>query len=68
MRVAEGHLHNGGEKMVLYLNDQEICTSLPTYDKNNGIVKMSTCDSPIKIKKGDTISMKSVYDVVKHPM
>jgi len=29
---------------------------------------MSTCDKPIKIKKGDTISMKSIYDVVKHPM
>jgi hypothetical protein len=64
----EGHLHTGGVRMVLSLNGQEICTSNATYG-NNGIISGTTpCGGEIKVKKGDFMSMKSVYDIVKHPM
>jgi hypothetical protein len=63
-----GHLHSGGDKMVMYLNDKEICTSAPTYDDKEVITSMASCDKPIKVQKGDSISIKSVYDITKHPM
>jgi stress up-regulated protein Nod 19 len=64
----KGHLHNGGISMTMLLNGKEICTSNAEYDKENGISGMSPCDQPIKVKKGDLISMKSIYDITKHPM
>ena len=54
--------------MTMTLNGKEICTSNAEYNKENGISGMSPCDQPIKVKKGDLISMKSVYDITKHPM
>src|ERR1700722_13913971 len=62
-----GHLHNGGEQMVMYLNNKEICMSKPTYEKET-ITGMNDCTQPIKVKKGDELTMKSVYDITKHPM
>jgi hypothetical protein len=62
-----GHLHNGGDRMVMYLNDKEICVSKPTYEGET-IAGMNDCTKPIKVKKGDAITMKSVYDIKKHPM
>jgi hypothetical protein len=62
-----GHLHNGGERMVMYLNDKEICVSKPTYEGET-IAGMNDCTKPIKVKKGDALTMKSVYDITKHPM
>jgi hypothetical protein len=67
MSKTEGHLHTGGVKMVLNLNGEEICTSNATYDKAI-ISGMSICDRRVKVKRGDFLSMKSVYDVAKHPM
>jgi hypothetical protein len=54
--------------MVTYLNGKEICTSNAEYDEKNGIAGMTACDHPVEVKKGDLISMKSTYDIVKHPM
>ena len=53
--------------MVMYLNDKEICVSKPTYEGET-IAGMNDCTRPIKVKKGDAITMKSVYDITKHPM
>jgi hypothetical protein len=53
--------------MVMYLNDKEICLSTPTY-KGETITGMNDCEKPIKVKKGDVLTMKSVYDITKHPM
>jgi len=64
---AKGHLHNGGDSMMLYVNDKLVCTSVPEY-KDDVIVSMTTCEKPIPLKKGDYVSMASVYDVVKHPL
>jgi len=49
--ALKGHLHNGGERMVLYLNDEEICTSLPTYDSHNGIVKCQPATNPSRLRR-----------------
>jgi hypothetical protein len=54
--------------MVLKLNGEEICTSKASYDEKNGINGMSSCDKPIRVKKGDLLAMESLYDIVKHPM
>lgn len=60
-------MHTGGDKMVLYLNGEEICTSNAKYEK--GLIQATTpCDRQIKVKRGDFMSMKSVYDVKKYPM
>jgi hypothetical protein len=53
--------------MVMYLNDKEICASKPTYEAEL-ITDMEVCDKPIKVKKGDAITLKSIYDITKHPM
>jgi hypothetical protein len=54
--------------VITYLNGEEICTSSAEYDQSNGISGMTACDHPIKVKKGDIVKLKSVYDIVKHPM
>jgi hypothetical protein len=65
---ARGHLHAGGVKMVLYVNDKTICESLPTYDSQGVITDMSLCPQTIHLKKGDRISIASKYDTAKHPL
>jgi Stress up-regulated Nod 19 len=64
--AAKGHLHIGGSKMKLSLNDQEICVSKATYDDAGNIVSMSDCTLGLPIKRGDYLSMESVYDLKKH--
>lgn len=102
---AKGHLHDGGDYIVLKLNDKVICNSKAIYSKDNRgpgntgmsghghgtpnakparrsadpqappavdgnwevITEMTQCTAPIKVKKGDKISMTSFYDGVKHP-
>jgi hypothetical protein len=54
--------------MVLSLNGEEICTSNAAYNDGKTISSMSPCDNSVKVKRGDFLSMKSVYDVAKHPM
>jgi len=55
--------------MVLSLNNQTICTSDATYDDKTGVISsMGTCAPMLPVKRGDYISMASVYDLKKHPM
>jgi hypothetical protein len=61
-------MHNGGERMVMYLNDEMICNSEAKYDAKNTLQAMDTCDKIIKVKKGDELVIKSIYDITKHPM
>ncbi|KAF2674468.1 hypothetical protein BT63DRAFT_474211 [Microthyrium microscopicum] len=68
---AKGHMHIGGERMILLINDKEVCVSAPIYTKANGfesIAGMPSCPEAIPVKKGDTLTMKSVYDLAKHPL
>ena len=54
--------------MILYLNGKEICTSKAVYDEKDVIQAMTSCDETLPVKKGDIITMKSIYDIVRHPM
>jgi len=65
---ARGHLHAGGDKMILRVNGKDTCVSSPTYDGNGVITHMSLCPDPIKVKKGDYIVVESVYDLSKHKL
>ena len=77
MHGVGGHLHDGGDSIVLYLNNKPICTSKATYggvatavatgSKWETISKMSDCTTPIPVKRGDYVKMMSVYDTAKHP-
>ena len=74
-------MHDGGSKMILYLNDYEVCSSNATYggdgatatsgtggEKWQTISEMTSCNEPIKVKKGDYIKIESQYDLEKHPV
>ncbi|KAF1811598.1 hypothetical protein P152DRAFT_483041 [Eremomyces bilateralis CBS 781.70] len=76
---AKGHLHDGGDKMVLFLNDKEVCTSEAIYGGAGGTTTingkewemlngMSQCSNSIAVKAGDYISMEAFYDLAKHPL
>lgn len=59
--------------MIMLINDKEVCESKAVYGKggaNNDetIVAMTACPYGLKLKKGDILSMKSVYDLKTHPM
>jgi len=69
---AKGHLHAGGDKMVMYINGKFACESKAVYGGQKGaeaIDEMSLCTTkPIKVKKGDVLTMVASYDVSKHPV
>jgi hypothetical protein len=62
-----GHMHDGGDKMILSVNNNTVCESLPEY-KGDELWGMSACGGPVDVKKGDWITLTSVYDVTKHPL
>ena len=58
--------------MVLFINGKEVCTSRAVYGKggdNNAetIQEMTACPV-IAFKKGDIVTMNSVYDLSQHPL
>lgn len=65
---ARGHLHMGGEKVELAVNGKVQCVSEATYDANGVISTMSLCPQPIQLKKGDYMTVTSVYNLPKHPL
>jgi len=65
---ARGHLHAGGDKMVMTVNGKDTCTSLPKYNDQNVITTMGLCPQLIPLKKGDTLQIRSVYDLTKHKL
>jgi stress up-regulated protein Nod 19 len=72
---AKGHLHDGGDHIILELNGQQICNSHAIYgpmkeaqgQKWAVIEKMEQCTKPVAVKKGDKLRMVSFYDAEKHP-
>jgi len=65
--------HDGGSAMVLYINGKEVCTSNAVYGKGgestgDTITNMSNCEKNIPVKKGDVLTMNSVYDLKTHPL
>jgi len=65
---ARGHLHAGGEKMIMSINGKVVCTSLPEYNSKGVITTMSLCPEPIPIKKGQSMTISSTYDLSKHKL
>jgi hypothetical protein len=78
--MIEGHLHDGGVAMDLYINDKYECSSNAVYGGETGTTKtadgkvwetisgMTLCPGPIKIKDGDYMSMNARYDLAQHPL
>jgi hypothetical protein len=65
---ARGHLHAGGEKMVISINGKPVCTSLPKYDSKGVITTMSLCPEPIPLTRGQSVTISSTYDLTKHKL
>jgi hypothetical protein len=75
-----GHLHDGGVKITLSVNGELICDSAATYGGKQGtlynadgskwetIASMTACDEGVPLKKGDVLTMVSVYDTDMHPL
>ena len=54
--------------MVLTVSGKDVCTSRPKYDDKGVITIMGLCPEPIPLKKGDTVQIRSVYDLTKHKL
>ena len=60
--------------MTVYLNDRVVCVSKAEYGPgtNDGvrqwttIAKMTDCEKPFPVKKGDRIGLETGYDEVAH--
>jgi hypothetical protein len=77
---TQGHMHDGGSQMELFLNGKPICTSYAKYGGEGAtttidgktwetISGMSLCnEKPIPVKVGDALTMTAVYDLQRHPM
>lgn len=59
--------------MVLQVNGQDVCVSNAIYGKGGAnnyetITTMSACPEGIVLKRGDYMSLKSIYDLKTHPL
>lgn len=73
-----GHLHDGGDKMVILLNSKPICESRAIYGgpaheqiQANGevwktIASMSECGEALRVHKGDKLQFTADFDLTKH--
>jgi hypothetical protein len=63
----------------MLLNGDLACESFPKYEdipgakKSDGsmwqtITEMSYCDDPVAFRKGDKVTLVSIYDTTKHPL
>jgi hypothetical protein len=65
--------HDGGTAMILKINGKTMCTSKTVYGKGGDIaeekiVYMTFCGQNYPIKKGDVVTLTSVYDLKTHPL
>jgi len=68
--LAKGHLHAGGDKVQVYINNKLACESKAVYGGQKGdqaIGEMTICPE-IKVKTGDVLTFNVAYDVSKHPV
>jgi hypothetical protein len=66
-------MHDGGSAMIMLINDKEVCESKAIYRKGGSnsdetIIRMTEYAQRIKVKKGDILSLKGVYDLKIHPL
>jgi hypothetical protein len=68
--LPEGHLHDGGSKMYLFINDKPVCATSANYGRigsgRESIVGMTPCKVPLQVKGGDWLSMVAEYDLKKY--
>jgi hypothetical protein len=74
-----GHMHDGGVAMSAKLNGKEVCTSKALYggpghegtgakgEKWTTINSMEFCEEPIKVSKGDNLTITADFDMYAHP-
>ncbi|QDS69951.1 hypothetical protein FKW77_002402 [Venturia effusa] len=75
-----GHMHDGGDAVLLNVNGKPICESKATYggetfstaDNGSGkkwetISNMAMCVDPVKVSKNDQISVEARFDTEAHP-
>lgn len=75
-----GHMHDGGEAVLLKINGKAICESKALYggdtfqssdtlsgQKWETISKMAECHDPVKVIKNDKISVEARFDLEAHP-
>jgi hypothetical protein len=77
---SDGHLHDGGDSVTLYVNGKKACESKAKYGgpgsvrttrdghKWETISSMGSCYEPIPVKKGDKVEIEANYDLDKHPL
>jgi hypothetical protein len=73
-----GHMHDGGDAVLLKINNHTICESKATYgggtfSKKGGegtwdtISRMGECHEPIRVRKGDGVVVEARFDLGMHP-
>jgi hypothetical protein len=72
--------HDGAIDIKFFRNGQLVCTSEAVYGGDHGTDKSNTgekwetissytnCHDPVKIKKGDKLTMTADYDLTKHKL
>ncbi|KAF2669195.1 hypothetical protein BT63DRAFT_424927 [Microthyrium microscopicum] len=72
------HLHDGGEKINIFLNGKDVCETKAVYGSDSGseavvggskwetISSYIPCEKAIAFKKGDKLKMTADYDLTKH--
>jgi len=77
--ARRGHMHDGGVNVDLKINGITICDSKAIYGGEKGTFKTdegqvwetvsatSECSDPVKVSKGDVVTLQTNYDLEKHP-
>jgi hypothetical protein len=79
--ITEGHVHDGGEGMVVKINGKVVCRSSAKYGGKLGtmfdgtgkavwetIDSMGQCLDLIPLKKGDEVVLSAFYNPGAHPL
>ncbi|KAE9966638.1 hypothetical protein BLS_006886 [Venturia inaequalis] len=74
-----GHLHDGGDVIIMTINGNVVCESKARYGGGSQVLKgedgkawetlssMGECNEPMKLKKGDQVVVEARYDFEAHP-
>jgi len=68
--LAKGHLHAGGDRMQLFINNKLVCESKAIYGgvKGDAAINEMTLCPQITVKNGDVMFFTAIYDASKHPI
>jgi hypothetical protein len=63
---------DGGSNILMKINDKQVCDSQAIYGKSGTgdwltIDHMTLCTQPIKVSKGDRVTLEAYYDHETHP-